>query len=85
MFRDYFAREYFRATQKAPTASALKDAISMLAATARIKSEYPVFTRIAQVGETLWLDLGRSEWDAVRGPPIDSSRIARLIKDVIES
>jgi hypothetical protein len=64
--RDYLAREYFIATKKAPPAAALKDALAVLSATALIKSEHPVFVRLARTADAIWLDLGRPEWDAVK-------------------
>ena len=57
--RDYLARGIL-ATQKAPTASALKDALSVLTATARTRDERAVYTRIAVLTTRFgWISAGR--------------------------
>jgi hypothetical protein len=66
-FREWLMREYFLATHKAASASAIKDACGVLAGSARLHGpEYPVFIRLARVGDTIWLDLGGAAWDAIK-------------------
>lgn len=66
-FSEYLSREYYNTTKKVPSGNDLKDAIRVLTASAvHFGAELDVFTRIARVGATLWLDLGTQEGVAVK-------------------
>jgi hypothetical protein len=66
-FAEYLSREYYNAKNKVVGSSDLKDAIRVLAASAKHHGpRHDVFIRIARVGDTIWLDLGREQWDAVK-------------------
>ena len=59
-FKRRLARDYFNATKKVPSASALADAVAVLAGSARFHGpEREVYTRVAAVDDAVFLDLGR--------------------------
>ena len=65
-FRNYLAYAHYKAEGKAPSNAALDDKRRMLEGVARFEGEtHPVFSRIASIGRTLYLDLGDEEWQAV--------------------
>jgi len=66
-FTDYLSREYYNAKNAVAGGSDLKDAIRVLTASAKHKGpQHEVFIRLARVGDTIWLDLGRPKWDAIK-------------------
>jgi hypothetical protein len=66
-FSDYLSREYYNARNRVVGGGDLKDAIRVLTASAKHKGpQYDVFIRLARVGDVIWLDLGRPEWNAVK-------------------
>ena len=65
--REYLAREYFRVKKNAVSAAAIKDALTILSGSALLHgAERVVYTRIARLDQTIWIDLGRPEWNAVK-------------------
>lgn len=65
-FRQWLARRFYEQDGKIPKAQSLVDAINVIAGQAVIDgAEYPVHIRIAQVGETIYLDLCNPQWQAV--------------------
>lgn len=65
-FRNYLAYAHYKAEGKAPANTALDDKRRMLEGVARFEGDtHPVFSRIASIGRTLYLDLGREDWQAV--------------------
>lgn len=66
-FRQYLAREYFLAAKKGVSASAIKDATTILCGSALLRGvEYPVFNRVAAVDGAVYLDLGRTTHEVVK-------------------
>ncbi|WP_065323593.1 hypothetical protein [Tritonibacter mobilis] len=66
VFRDYLAYAHYKAEGKAPSNATLDDKRRMLEGVARFEGEtHPVFSRIASVGRSLYLDLGNEAWQAV--------------------
>ncbi|WP_240932104.1 hypothetical protein [Parasedimentitalea denitrificans] len=64
--RNYLAYAHYKAEGKAPSNATLDDKRRMLEGVARIEGEtHPVFSRIASIGRTLYLDLGDEDWQAV--------------------
>jgi hypothetical protein len=81
--KEYLAREYFRVRRQIPNASAISDAITALAGSARYSGPlHDVHTRLAAVSGAIYLDLGRPEWNAVRitteGWQVDASPAVRF-------
>ncbi len=67
LFSDYLSREYYNAKKLVVGGSDIKDAVRVLTASARHHGpQHDVFIRLARVGQVVWLDLGRPEWDAVK-------------------
>ena len=65
-FRNYLAYAHYKAEGKAPSNAALDDKRRMLEGVARFEGEtHPVFSRVASIGRTLYLDLGDEDWQAV--------------------
>jgi hypothetical protein len=65
-FRLWLSRKFFERRQKAPGTQALTDATAVLEGKALFEGpEYPVFTRLARVGGTMYLDLADDQWRAV--------------------
>lgn len=65
-FRNYLAYAHYKAEGKTPSNAALDDKRRMLEGVARFEGEtHPVFSRIASIGRTLYLDLGNEDWQAV--------------------
>ena len=66
-FSEYLSRDYYNKAKKVVGSSDLKDAIRVLAASAKHHGpQDDVFIRLARVGDVIWLDLGRRQWDAVK-------------------
>lgn len=66
-FSDYLSREYYNAKKIVVGGSDLKDAIRVLTASAvHAGPQHDVFIRLARVGDVIWLDLGRQQWDAIK-------------------
>ena len=66
-FSDYLSREYYNAKKIVVGSSDLKDAIRVLTASAKHNGpQHEVHIRVARVGQVIWLDLGRPEWDAIK-------------------
>jgi hypothetical protein len=65
--KDHLARLYFDAGRSAPNASAVNDALAVLAGIARYEgAEHETWLRLARQGDLLHLDLGDSDWRAVQ-------------------
>ena len=62
-FKHWMAQTFFKATGKAPTGGAISDAIVVLSGHA--KTVYPVYTRVANFDETVYLDLCNEKRTAV--------------------
>ena len=66
VFRDYLAYAHYKAEGKAPSNATLDDKRRMLEGMARFEGEtHPVFSRVASIGRTLYLDLGDDAWQSV--------------------
>lgn len=65
-FRHYLRRLFLRLMRKAPSTSAINDAMNMCAAIAADGPEYNVYLRVGEINRELWLDLGDPDWAAVR-------------------
>lgn len=66
-FSDYLSGVCYATTQKVPGGGDLKDAIRVLIAHAKQSGvQHDVFIRVARLGDEIYVDLGRPEWDAVR-------------------
>lgn len=71
-FKEYLSREYYNAKKTVVSSSDLKDAISVLTSSAiHNGTEHQVFIRLARVKDregqdTIWLDLGHPQWNAVK-------------------
>ena len=77
--KERMAREYFAATKAGVSGGALADAIIALSGSARAHGiERPVYTRVAAIGSSVYLDLGRRDhrivtisadgWDVTTAP-----------------
>ncbi len=65
-FRRWLVRRFYLRTEKPPSTQALNDTLGLLEARAQFDSEAAlVFTRLAEVGEKVYLDLGTRKWDCV--------------------
>lgn len=66
-FRQYLRRQFYQEEQKAPSASAVQDAVELIAARARFDGhEQEVYLRTApRSGGGCWLDLCDSTWSAI--------------------
>ena len=58
--------EIYDNEEKAPNDAAIKSAINVLLAKAIKGPIIPLFNRVAQDGETIWLDMCNDTWDAIR-------------------
>ncbi|CUH88851.1 DNA primase (bacterial type) [Phaeobacter sp. CECT 5382] len=66
VFRDYLAYAHYKTEGKAPSNATLDDKRRMLEGMARFEGEtHPVFSRVASIGRTLYLDLGDDDWQSV--------------------
>jgi hypothetical protein len=66
-FSDFLSREYYNHKKIVVSSGDLKDAVRVLTASAKHHGpKHDVFIRLARVEQTIWLDLGRSEWDAIK-------------------
>jgi len=63
-FKGWLAREYYQLQKgnKVPNSAALNDAINVLGFEALSRSELPVFTRVAEDGGKLFIDIGDKDW-----------------------
>jgi len=65
-FRTYLSYAHYKAEGKTPSNATLDDKRRMLEGVARFEGDtHPVFSRIASLGRTLYLDLGNADWQAV--------------------
>lgn len=65
-FRMFLSRQLWVATQKAPAAQSMQDALGVLAGQALFEGdEHPVAVRIAEHGGDIYLDLANKDWQAV--------------------
>ena len=65
-FIDYLNLWHYRETQRAPSKTAIETAISSLSAIARFDGlQEPVYMRIAQIGQTIYIDLCNKKWQVV--------------------
>src|SRR5258706_5795400 len=77
-FRTWVRRCYYRATGAAPGAAVLAPALDLLEARAQFDGpEQPVYTRVAEHGGRLYLDLADEHWRAVEIGP-DGCRVLAL-------
>jgi hypothetical protein len=69
--RNWLQRLFWNETRKPPGGQAMQDALGVLQGLARFDGPcLPVWTRIAELGETVYIDLGSDRWDAIE---IDSA------------
>ncbi|MFB3779054.1 MAG: CHC2 zinc finger domain-containing protein [Bryobacteraceae bacterium] len=65
-FRQFLQRRYYTTTRVALSAKGLQDGLGVLAASALFDGpEFPVFTRVGSLGDSLFIDLGTDDWDAI--------------------
>jgi hypothetical protein len=65
-FSDWLVHQFFRERRKAPTGGALKNALRTLSAQARYEGDRrPVYLRVAEADNRVYVDLGDPEWRAV--------------------
>ena len=70
-FKRWLARQFYEATDGAPSSEALQSALNVIGAKAHFDApELPVFIRVGGIDERLYLDLGDETWRAVE---IDSA------------
>lgn len=78
-FRQWLLRRYFDETKGAPKTQAVQEAIGIFESMANFEGgEHPVFMRLAQKEDRIYLDLSNDRWEAVE---IDSSGW-RVLSDV---
>jgi hypothetical protein len=64
--REWLTHRFYRAFSRPPGNQALTDAVNQLEATARFEGiERPVFLRVGEAGDGVYLDLGSEQWAAV--------------------
>lgn len=69
-FRNWLRQEFYKEHGKPPGNQALQDAIGVLEAKAQFEGpEYPVFTRIAEHEDKIYLDLANENWEVVEISP----------------
>src|SRR5262245_13387648 len=69
-FRRWLARLFYEEAGKAPGSQALQDALGVLEGKALYDGpEYPVYTRLAEIGGIIYLDLGNAAWQAIEITP----------------
>jgi hypothetical protein len=65
--KDWLAKAYYDKTQSAPNAAALTDTLTTLAGQAKYdRPEHPVYVRVAQHDDAIYLDLGDATWRTVK-------------------
>lgn len=65
-FRLWLQWRFYTCHGRPPAAQTLQDVLALLEAKARFEGpEIPVFTRMAQVGSIIYIDLGDKDWKAV--------------------
>ena len=65
-FKNYLASLYCSKRGRPPCAQALQDTLNVLHGRAQLSPQvYPVFTRLAQNGDTIYLHLGDEQWQVV--------------------
>jgi hypothetical protein len=71
-FRRWLARLFYEEEGKAPGSQAIQDALGVLEGKALYDGpEYPVYTRLAEVNGTIYVDLGNAAWHAIEITPSD--------------
>jgi hypothetical protein len=66
MFKRWLARSFYEKARTVPSAQALQDALQVMEGKALYDGlERPVFTRLAQFGNSIFLDLTNQNWEAV--------------------
>jgi hypothetical protein len=68
-FRHWLVDRFYRETITAPSKNAVESALDLLEAQAQFASTREVYTRIAQLGEAIYLDMADDAWRAVRITP----------------
>lgn len=69
-FRLWLARRYYELEQRAPGAQAMQAALDVLEGKALHEgAEQPVFTRLAEFGGNIYLDLANESWEVVEVSP----------------
>ncbi len=82
-FRDYLAREFYRAENSAPSTQAVQDAINTLNGRARFDGvEREVHVRIAGHGGNVYVDLCNDDWQQVEITPSKWSVIEASVSPV---
>lgn len=77
-FRELLMHRFYESEGSAPNAQALQTAIDTISARAQMDGEeLPVFTRVAESGGNIYLDLGDSEWQAVEVTPSGRSIVSQ--------
>jgi len=65
-FEGWLRREYYRGPGGAPPREAMSEALDFLDTKARIDGlQHPVFTRVGQLGASIYVDLGNEKWEVV--------------------
>jgi hypothetical protein len=65
-FREWLVHRFFKSQGKPPQEAAVKTAIQFFMARARYEgSTTPVYVRVANLGDRIFLDLGNDKWEAV--------------------
>jgi hypothetical protein len=69
-FKRWLARQFYEATDGAPSSEALQSALNVIEAKAHFDApELPVFIRVGGIDGNLYLDLGEENWRAVEISP----------------
>ncbi len=90
-FKRWLARQFFEATDGAPSSEALQSALNVIEAKAHFDApQLPVFVRVGGVDDKLYLDLGDEAWRAVEimvagwrvieNPPVRFRRAAGMLQ-----
>jgi hypothetical protein len=65
-FRELLGHEFFKLTGKGANTTAISDALNTLEAIAKHKGEeHPVYLRLANLGDKIYIDLGCKKWRAI--------------------
>lgn len=68
--KHYMTHLHYQETQNAPHNQGVQDALATLEAKARFEgTEYPTFTRLAEVDGVIYLDLANDRWQVVKVTP----------------
>jgi hypothetical protein len=77
-FKQWLVRRFYDSSKCAPKTQELHDALETISAKAQFDGrEHPVFTRVAEWWDNIYLDLGDSNWQAVEVKPSGWSIVSR--------